>query len=912
MEQFLALKASAGSGKTFTLTVRYISLLFLDVAPNTILTLTFTNKAALEMSERIFNTLINLGNDKVILDFISNETLLSIEEILAKKDSIIKTFLSTELSIFTLDKFMNKILREFSGYIDISDDFSIENDDHDLMLYKFLISLNEEQFDKLIHFSYDNDKKLNSLIELFMLLDEKNENFNQYDFSKHLLDSIIDNILLSANKIAKHILNSNASNSAKKAVTFSSIEELLQVGKTWLTKDSLIEYSYFKKANPTPELDNELEAIKNDLSLYYRYKEIGILNGIFAIYNNFKEFRLNYKKEKNSLEFNDITNLVYKLLEKYIDKDFLYFRLDTKYDHMLIDEFQDTSVLQYKILEPLISEILAGYSEKYKTFFYVGDTKQSIYRFRGGKKELFDYVIEKNKEQVKLQILETNYRSSQNVVNYVNEIFTVQKNYEYYPQKVNSELDGYISVEKIDEESEDKYLFIKKKLDILFEKGIDPHNIAILTYTNADVLEIYEYLKNEYKDLKIITDMTSKLINQNNVKAIINLVKYYYFKEKLYQTSFNALMGFDLNQDIELNINIKNNALETIVKQITDYYQLMEENVIKFIEMISKYKDIVDFIYEIDNDDSVMINKENTGLQILTIFKSKGLEFDTVLVVDRLKKKNIDRSSLLFSYDKIDLRRVYYKNKIREEFDAEYKNSVDKEKRLSLDDELNILYVALTRAKNNLIIFKKEKQSVFDLLHYSMKYTELGRLHIKQKDLSQKVVENINYTPLHLGTQEVQKKDKIDDVDNLKARYFGIATHYCLEMMNRFDKESLDFSIELTISKYANLLGKNDFDDIYNRIEMLVDSNQFQNILEQSDYSKEQELIYNNELKIIDLLVENENEYTIIDYKTTHSKQDSHLEQVQNYKDAIKDITSKDVKSYVVYLKKEKVEFILV
>jgi exodeoxyribonuclease V beta subunit len=371
-------------------------------------------------------------------------------------------------------------------------------------------------------------------------------------------------------------------------------------------------------------------------------------------------------------------------------------------------------------------------------------------------------------------------------------------------------------------------------------------------------------------------------------------------------------MGFDLNQDIELNINIKNNSLETIVKQITDYYQLMEENVIKFIEMISKYKDIVDFIYEIDNDDSVMINKENTGLQILTIFKSKGLEFDTVLVVDRLKKKNIDRSSLLFSYDKIDLRRVYYKNKIREEFDAEYKNSVDKEKRLSLDDELNILYVALTRAKNNLIIFKKEKQSVFDLLHYSMKYTELGRLHIKQKDLSQKVVENINYTPLHLGTQEVQKKDKIDDVDNLKARYFGIATHYCLEMMNRFDKESLDFSIELTISKYANLLGKNDFDDIYNRIEMLVDSNQFQNILEQSDYSKEQELIYNNELKIIDLLVENENEYTIIDYKTTHSKQDSHLEQVQNYKDAIKDITSKDVKSYVVYLKKEKVEFILV
>jgi exodeoxyribonuclease V beta subunit len=147
---------------------------------------------------------------------------------------------------------------------------------------------------------------------------------------------------------------------------------------------------------------------------------------------------------------------------------------------------------------------------------------------------------------------------------------------------------------------------------------------------------------------------------------------------------------------------------------------------------------------------------------------------------------------------------------------------------------------------------------------------------------------------------------------------YGIKTCNSVRNAIKFAKENdlefefHDFSIELTISKYANLLGKNDFDDIYNRIEMLVDSNQFQNILEQSDYSKEQELIYNNELKIIDLLVENRDAYTIIDYKTTHSKQDSHLEQVQNYKDAIKDITSKDVKSYVVYLKKEKVEFILV
>jgi exodeoxyribonuclease V beta subunit len=246
MEQFLALKASAGSGKTFTLTVRYISLLFLDVTPNTILTLTFTNKAALEMSERIFSTLINLGKDEVILEAISMQTNISIEDILEKKDGVIKTFLASELSIFTLDKFMNKILREFCGYIDISDDFNIENDDYDLMLYKFLINLNEQQFNKLIHFSYDNEKKLNSIIELFMLLDEKNENFSINEFSYEVLNDLKNNILQHGYKIAEFILNSDASKSAKNAVIFNDINGLLKSGKTWLTKDSLMEYSYFK------------------------------------------------------------------------------------------------------------------------------------------------------------------------------------------------------------------------------------------------------------------------------------------------------------------------------------------------------------------------------------------------------------------------------------------------------------------------------------------------------------------------------------------------------------------------------------------------------------------------------------------------------------------------------------------
>ncbi len=95
------------------------------------------------------------------------------------------------------------------------------------------------------------------------------------------------------------------------------------------------------------------------------------------------------------MSFADVTNALYTLLEDEISKDFLYFRLDGKIEHILIDEFQDTNIMQYKILAPLMGEVVAGIgSSEFKSLFFVGDIKQSIYRFRGGAKELFKHARE--------------------------------------------------------------------------------------------------------------------------------------------------------------------------------------------------------------------------------------------------------------------------------------------------------------------------------------------------------------------------------------------------------------------------------------------------------------------------------------------------------------------------------------
>ncbi|MEN5387232.1 RecB-like helicase [Aliarcobacter skirrowii] len=907
MEKYLALKASAGSGKTFALTVRYITLLLLGAKPNEILTLTFTNKAAAEMSQRVLNTLQTLGDDKSYLGEISRVSNLSKDEILSKKKSLLNLFSNSSLSIYTIDKFVNKILKEFGGYAGISDDFEILSDDEELLGYHFLNSLDESSFKDLVDFSLYEGKKFNSLFTLFKSLIEKNEEFDTLDIDASLIDLLKDEILKCSSKIKEHFLNcSEASSMTIKAVSFNSFDELFS--KTWIQRDSLYDYRDFKKcANET--INNEFLNLKELFFKYYKVRASYSLSKIFKLFNKFKEFKFEFNKRKNYYEFNDISNMVYMLLNSKIDRDFLYFRLDSNYNHILIDEFQDTSILQYKILKPLIEEIVSGSSEKFKTFFYVGDPKQSIYRFRGGNKELFDYVLQQN-SQIALNSLNTNYRSNKIVVDFVNSVFTKLDNFDYEVQ--NSIKDsGFVEVIEDDSlELDDKFLNISKKIQELLDSGINQSDIAILCYTNSDVLNLYYYLKKALPNIKISTDMSSKLINAQNVKAVINLIKYLYFKEEIYKENFNAIIGKNINSSLDIDFEFKEKSVEEIIFVLANSFELLDDNVVKLMQDTTKFKNIVEFIYGIDKLESSIENSENSGVQILTIFKSKGLEFQTVILLDRIKRKNHDRSSFLFSYKNMQIDKVFYKIAGLESFDKEYEKALEKEKSLSLDDEKNVLYVALTRAKSNLIVFKKTKSSVFDILN--LKSYKDGILEKSSEKKVDKSVEKIEYSALFLGKQE--QKIKVDlnlGDDYLKAKYLGLATHYTLEMMNDFTKDDLDYSLQLSKSRYLSYLSIEDFKIIEKRVELLIQNSQFLNLVNNSLKVHEQSLMYKNELKIVDLLLYKDGFYTIIDYKTTSDILSSHKIQVNYYKKAISDIfKTENVKAYLVYLKESGIDLL--
>ena len=175
LKQKLALEASAGSGKTFALSIRYVSLLFLGAKPESILTLTFTNKASTEMSERISLLLKNLSQKEIELREISKLTNLSKEELLKKQPKVYKRFLSANINISTIDKFNTTILRSFSLYLSLMPDFQVgEGVDEFEELKSFIKEIKKEGFYRtLIDFSVEEQRKVQNIFSYLRVLSQK-------------------------------------------------------------------------------------------------------------------------------------------------------------------------------------------------------------------------------------------------------------------------------------------------------------------------------------------------------------------------------------------------------------------------------------------------------------------------------------------------------------------------------------------------------------------------------------------------------------------------------------------------------------------------------------------------------------------------------------------------------------------
>ena len=898
----LCYEASAGSGKTFMLVVRYLSLLFKGADPSKILALTFTNKAASEMSLRVVETLEDLQNRDELHEIIE-VTQQSEEEILSTRETILDNFLNAHTKIMTIDSFFTQILRKFSLYASLMPDFSTFASQHELKLMsRFLVEVRVANKQKtLVNLSLTSKKRLS---DIFALLDEfyiKKEELAHLKFSKQETSVFKRDVTVAFEQLRALVQScEKASKTALSAVEANNFDAIC--AKSWIGRDTL-EYRTFSKCF-NPQMDIYLAIINKNIAAYHRAKE---QNFFFAL----SELSAIYKKSKKALyvneselSFSDVSSLVYEILHLLDDSEFLYFRLDAQIEHMLLDEFQDTSVLQYEILKPLIEEITSGsgiFDEG--SFFFVGDVKQSIYRFRGGVSALFAEVAKENK--TKIEKLVTNYRSQEEVVEFVNRVFE-NKIKNYTPQKVKEGAqNGYVEVIQTSELVEEAITQVKN----LIELGADIDEIAILCATNGDGETLKLELQNE--NIEVVTETTTQLINQKSVKAVIEYLKYLYFKQDIYKYNFFALI---MQEPQELPfVDFNKIKLIDIVKNIVNIYGLFKKDfhLVRFINVIANFKDIEAFLFEYERIDTAAAASDLRGVRILTIHKSKGLEYKHVIVLDRLKRKPAPSNVIIYEYDGIRLQNIYLRTKGRDLLDNGYANAMSKEVALVEEDTLNALYVAFTRARDNLFVIQKEKDSVFKLL--DLKIEPYGKLYIKKKNVPNKEkLKTLTYEAMYYGSQsDILSLENEQDMD-LDAVNFGLAIHYMLEMMGSFSLTDIDDAFAMMHNKYGYILDKSQEEDIYKRVSSLVTNQDFLRLTQGTQY-KEKALRYKNNLRYIDLLVKSEdNSWVVFDYKSSLAFADHHVKQVRAYLSAVKEITASEVSAYIVYLLEDEVKLVRV
>ncbi|GAA8907542.1 RecB-like helicase [Helicobacter pylori] len=903
--QCMALKASAGSGKTFALSVRFLALLFKGANPSEILTLTFTKKATAEMKERILDYLKilqkeNLEDEKEkeksqnILKELEEKYRLNPSFVQNSAQKIYQRFLNAEIRISTIDAFFQSILRKFCWFVGLSANFEVNEDTkaHQQQLNaSFLSALNNKQLEELSVFiaqclnydSYTSDsvlERLRFLKNKLYLFDpnKKDPVFNEEGFLEKLrsLNQQIQNI-------------ETASNEAKKAIKCDDFRGFLNSSLTWLEKKS--EYRYFKKfKDEIPTLESECEEIENDLKRYYEARES-------ALFKKFPKFIQLYDKATSkiqALDFDAIKDKVHALLKGYeeMPAEFFYFRLDSKIAHILIDEFQDTSLNDYKILAPFIDEIKAGIGQAkwQRSVFFVGDVKQSIYAFRGSFSSLFESVA----KDFYHDNLEFNHRSSPLIINYVNTIF--KKAYQNsptayleqkYPKASNNKhaKDGYVKVSLVADERELLLKQILQEAKNLLEYRIDPKDITLLCATNDDALEIKNYLQENLSAIRPSTESSAKLSQFVESKIIKNALEYALAEEPykpFYKHSVLKLAGYLHDDAIALaGFNPKKESVAGFVWKVMELFELYTECAQICLELAVGCEDANEFLEKLEAKEIASFKIE--GTQIMTIHKSKGMQFPYVIVCERLGKPKTNNSNqFLEEYSGTELLRLYYRMKNREVVDKDYARVLDKEEAAKNHEETNVYYVAFTRAELGLIVVAKDKKGMHEKLDLApLEEGEITPVISSQKEPSP---ESVLIKPHAYGEQVQEIEEEPSDYEknnDQEAINFGIALHKGLEYQYayRIPKKSV-----LEYLNYHHGFYGLDYQALEESLELFENDAKIQALFKNLALRGEVAFLFEGVVSRIDVLLwdKGQNLY-VLDYKSSQNYQQSHKAQVSHY-----------------------------
>lgn len=473
------LQASAGSGKTFSLTAHYLTLLFSSENKyREILAVTFTNKATEEMKTRILEVLLGLaqGNPAKKIDdyrqlIIKAYPGLTPTDLQYKADKIYRKILHdySRFSVSTIDGFVQKVIRGFAFELGLNADYNLEmnydkvkddlvakldaNLDHNKQLLQWIIDLAIERI--------SDNKSWNYKLELYNLIGEIfSERFQVFEtaveelglenidelFKKYIqvtkaeIKNFEDEIIALATKAHDSLQNAGVGDDQLKGKSRNGLKKLILVARGDFSKiESLFSYidepeEWFQKNVSLPELYAQINPILQEIKKHYlaHLPNYGLA---IAFNKNLYYLRLmqeiavllkEYRAENDNLLISDAQKLISGITEDAGDNpSFIWEKVGNRYRNFLFDEFQDTSTSQWGSFKSLLTNAMATPSADLTDHLIVGDTKQSIYRWRNGDWNILHKHAKRDvgMDNVIEESLAENYRSAENIISFNNFLY---------------------------------------------------------------------------------------------------------------------------------------------------------------------------------------------------------------------------------------------------------------------------------------------------------------------------------------------------------------------------------------------------------------------------------------------------------------------------------------------------------
>lgn len=1032
-------EASAGSGKTYTLARRYIQLLlnpalgFEHILTRSILAITFTNKASLEMKARILEFLKKIALKK-LSPAQEQELLISMGTDLDKAS--VKAFAIMEdlihhynfFQVQTIDKFINALLCGCAFKIGLTANFRIKTNTQEYLEHSLDELIDKASSDKRIlkifenflhHYLYlENRSGWFPKKDILLIISDLFKQYNYYGcpFIESPFHS--EDLIKKKRKILEDLRKLQEDLPEKTEKRFiQSLDDFLRKHTQGFDIDSLSDYFNREefplcKGGELPRgVEKQWKKIRHDLKDLVLEEAHSLFNPYISIFHFVREEFLRLCAKDDCLFLEELNKKAGLLFEAdYMTVEELYYRLATRFHHYLVDEFQDTSRLQWLNLEKMVEEALSTGG----SLFYVGDRKQAIYSFRGGDVELFDEI--KGKFQafnIQKDFLTKNWRSHKAIVEFNNVLFSWENLSRFIQAKEAFEIEknkrkicvkftaqdleeikeafqtaqqsfcpensrGYVKIEYIDgDKREDRGEIIRQKL-ISLVRDLKPRfalkDIAILTRSNSEIEELTAWLLEE--GILVESERTSNVKENSLVKELVLFLKFLHspidnlaFSQFIVGDIFTRAGGLkkeDMHQFLsslrerlhqekdfytytefrKVYPEIWNQLIDEFFRSVGLYplYELAvsiyhrftvllnfpssQGFLMHFLELIKSQEEdhadigsFLDYFENLEGEKLYVPVTESDAIKILTIHKSKGLEFPVVILPFlgmeiQVGSQSPDHpQSYILNREEDAMRLLRLKTKYLGFSQGLYTLYAQEYKKTFLT-ELNTTYVALTRPQCELYAFIPEKiKSAYNLIQFFIPGQEFERGekrvydHLKQTKESGKGESIIAIPPAAYYDWINYLKEEFLDFDALKNRpnrLHGLILHFLLSYIKNLKENPVDFYLKQAEDEFPSYFPEAEkLKDYKQQIKQLVERKELKPFFYiDGEISNEKEVINKQgHTKRIDRLIIKKSEIWIIDYKTVPDPRGGYEEQVREYMNLIGELhPNHGVKGFLVYL----------